>query len=214
MQYQPRAPRRALALLLLPMLAAASIGAPADAPIGSGATEQRADNTERDAHKWSGTGPKGASERNINIPATGLNWQEDLVTVNQATGGETPSANGIPDAVERMRSRIQREADRLAGLTPPDTSWRDALNGIKGQRIPDDAHPVEFNLFLKTLNDDEAVFVRPPPNKIQIVDQEALKNMSQADKDKLNVKYRKTVIIPRIVHYKPIYKTIEVAYPG
>lgn len=181
-----------LALGLIPLLAATASAGPSEANlVGNAATGsgESGAGTARDASHvdstaWGNTGAKGAVQPNINQKVKFYAWDQTKVS----------------DAKKALDDRAKADSALAAKLA-----------AIKKQRDLKDLHPVEYLEWLKLQNDKDLAFIQPPQNEIQIVDQEALAKM---DKSKIAVKYKKTTICPRVVTYKPTYKTITVYYPG
>jgi hypothetical protein len=185
-----------LALGLIPLMAVGAMAGPSDgtALVGnatSGAADSESAGKKRDdetitKNSWSSTGAKGATQRNINEKVKFVEWD----------------AAKISDAKAMLNARRASDSGLDAKLK--------ALENV-GQRLPYDLHPAEYLEWLKLQTDKDSQFIRPPPNKIQIVDQEKLSTM---DKTKIAVKYKRTKVCPRVITYKPVYKTITVYYPG
>jgi hypothetical protein len=185
-----------LSLGMIPLLAASAMAGPSSgtALVGNatlGTADSDAAGKKRDddtvaRNSWTSTVSKGQRQQNINQRVAFKRWDD------QAIG----------DAKKQLDDR--RKVDPVL-----DAKLR-ALEKY-GQRNPKDMHPAEYLEWLKLQDDKDVAFIRPPPNKILIVDQEKLAGL---DKNKIGVKYQKTTVCPRIVTYKPVYKTITVYYPG
>lgn len=169
-------------------LAIAASAARADSfKVGSATLDGNRDASRIDWSKWSESAPRAADQRNVNKGVSAKDWS--------------------PTQISTWRAQ-------LAAAAAKDPVLAAKLAAIAPQRLPDDLHPVEFVEGLKLQTDKDAQLITPPANKIKIVDQEALAAMTPAQKAAITVKYRKTTIIPKTVEYKPLYQTIQVAYPG
>jgi len=161
--------------------------------VGDAAADKNRAADAIDFAKWSGCAPREANSSDINQPVRAKLWT--VAEITSAKAELNAYINGSPDPTgDRARVR--------------------ALLARNPSPLGDDLHPVWYTEWLKLQPDVAAQFVKPPPNKILIVDQDRLSKMSDAEKKNLKVQYRKTTVCEKVISYKPIYKTIEVAYPG
>lgn len=183
-------PRAGLALALA-MLAVSTATADT-ARVGDLAREKGRNSAAVDFNKWSGTTPKDIGQADINQPTTNKPWTRP--EIDAAKAEVLAYANGTPRTPDRDRVR--------------------AWTGANPVTVADDIPPVWYVEWLKLQPDVTAQFIKPPPNKIKIVDQDRLSKMTDAEKRSLKVHYKEERVCPKTITYRPEYKTIEVAYPG
>lgn len=183
-------PRASLVLALA--LFAASAAWADSTRVGDTAADKGRDDGAVDFNKWSGTTPKDIGQADVNKPTKVKLW--------------------TPAEIVAAKDDLLAYANKSPS-TPDSTRVRTLLN-LNPSNVSDDMNAVWFTEWLRLQSDVTAQFIKPPPNKIKIVDQDRLSKMTDAEKASLKVHYRKTTICEKTVTYKPEYKTIEVAYPG
>lgn len=179
-------------LLAWALFAASTAWATESTRVGDAAREADRNVGAVDFNKWQGNASKDITQADINRPTQVKAWTPAEIT--DAKAQLEAAANVVPSTTESRRLR--------------------AMMDNNPSPLPDDMHPVWYVEWLKRQSDVTAQFIKPPPNKIMIVDQDRLSKMTPAQKAALKVNYRKTTVCEKVISYTPIYKTITVYYPG